>query len=257
MLATQSEFASALLDPDRPVPAGLTSHTSGRPEKRFAVYRNNVMASLVEALRAKFPATERIVGPEFFRAMARVFVAARPPRSKILHVYADDFGDFIASFAPAAELAYLADVARLEAARTRTYHAADARPLTPADFADIDASAVGDLRLALHPSLEVLRSRHPVVTIWSMNAGETELAPLEHDSPEDALILRPQLDVVVRQLPPGGAAFIEALLEGRTLADAAEHAAATEPRFDLAGNLAGLIGAGAVTDFSLSEGQLP
>ncbi len=92
-------------------------------------------SSLIDALRTKFPATERIVGEEFFRAMARVFVIAHPPRSKILHTYGDDFGDFIAAFEPAAELAYLADVARLEAARTRAYHAADATPLTPADFA--------------------------------------------------------------------------------------------------------------------------
>jgi hypothetical protein len=248
----QREFASALLDASRAVPAGLTSHRAERPGKRFAVYRNNVVASLIEALRARFPATERIVGEEFFRAMARLFVTAHPPRSKILHVHGDDFGDFIAAFEPAAELPYLADVARLEATRTRAYHAADAAPLTAADFADVAADAIGTLRLSLHPSLEILRSPHPVVTIWSMNAGEAELGPIEDYVPEDTLILRPHWDVMVHRLPPGGAAFIEALRRGRTLAEAAEHANASEPRFDLTGNLAGLIGSGAI--IALSHG---
>lgn len=243
----QAEFATALLDPDRPVPAGLTSHSARVPEKRFAVYRNNVVVGLINALRAKFPATERIVGKDFFGAMSRVFVPAYPPRSKILHIYGDDFGDFIATFEPAAELPYLPDVARLEAARTRAYHAADAAPLAPANFAGIAADTIGDLRLTLHPSLEILRSRHPVVTVWSMNAGEIELGPIEDYVPEDALILRPQYDVTVRLLPPGGADFIQALLEGRTLAQAAEHALTDAPRFNLTGNLAGLIGSGAVT----------
>jgi hypothetical protein len=242
----QSEFATALLDAGLAVPAGLTSHTAKRPQKRFAVYRNNVVASLIEALRAKFPATERIVGEEFFRAMARLFVTAHPPRSKILHTYGEDFGDFIAAFEPAAELPYLADVARLEDARTRAYHAADAEPLTPADFENIAADGIGALRLSLHPSLEVLRSQHPVLTIWSMNAGEAELGPIADYVPEDALILRPQWEVIVRQLPPGGAVFIEALREGFPLAVAAEQALAGDPRFDLIGNLAGLIGSGAV-----------
>ena len=82
--ASQTEFVQSLLEPDRALPAGLMAHTSQQPEKRFAVYRNNVVVGLANALRAKFPATERIVGEEFFGAMARIFVMAHPPRSKIL-----------------------------------------------------------------------------------------------------------------------------------------------------------------------------
>ena len=244
--ALQTDFARALLDPDQAVPAELTSHTARHPQKRFAVYRNNVVVSLVNALRAKFPATERIVGDEFFAAMARIFVTAHPPRSKILHTYGDDFGDFIAAFEPAAALPYLADVARLEAARTRAYHAADAPPLAPAALSNIEPQTIGLLRLTLHPSLQVLRSPHPAVTIWAMNAGETELGPVENDAAEDALVLRPALDVTVRALPPGGAAFLLALADGGTLADAAEHAASDDARFDLTANLAGLVNCDAI-----------
>jgi hypothetical protein len=245
----QTDFAQALLDPDRPVPTELRSHTARQPQKRFAVYRNNVVVSLVNALRAKFPATERIVGDEFFAAMARVFVTANPPRSKILHTYGDDFGDFIAAFEPVAGLPYLADVARLEAARTRAYHAPDAEPLTPTAFSNIDPQSVATLRLTLHPSLQVLRSSHPAVTIWAMNADEIELGPVDPDAAEDALILRPALDVTVRALPPGGAAFLLALSNNATLAEAAAAAASEDARFDLTANLAGLVGSGAVSAF--------
>jgi hypothetical protein len=243
----QTEFAQALLDPDRAVPGELTSHTARYPQKRFAVYRNNVVAGLVNALRAKFPATGRIVGEDFFTAMARVFVMTHPPRSKILHTYGDDFGDFIAAFEPAAELPYLADVARLEAARTRAYHAADAQPLAPAAFANIEPQSAGALRLTLHPSLQMVRSRHPVVTIWAMNAGETDIGPVDEGAAEDALVLRPALDVTVRALPPGGAAFLLSLSNGDTMVEAAENAAAEDARFDLTVNLARLIGSGAIT----------
>jgi hypothetical protein len=255
--AIQSDFAQALLDPDRALPDAVTSHTARHPRGRFAIYRNNVVVSLVNALRAKFPATGRIVGEEFFAAMARVFVTAHPPRSKILHAYGDDFGDFIATFSPAAEVPYLADVARLEAARTRAYHAADAALLAPAAFAGLDPDAIGTLRLTLHPSLHIIRSRYPVVTIWAMNAGESELAPVDLDAPEDALVLRPELDVSVRTLPPGGAAFLLALSAGAALADAVRQATSDDARFDLTANLAGLIGSGAVTAFSITKSSHP
>ena len=39
------------------------------------------------------------------------------------------------------------------------------------------------------------RSGYPVVTIWAMNSGERDLAPIENWSAEDALIVRPHLEV--------------------------------------------------------------
>lgn len=249
----QSEFATALLDPQSAIPDNVTSHTTRQPVKRFAVYRNNVVAGLVNALRAKFPATERIVGEDFFAAMARTFVAAHPPRLKILHTYGDDFADFITAFEPAAELPYLPDVARLEAARTRAYHAADAEPLAPGAFQHADPDRVGSMRLTLHPSLQIVCSRHPVVTIWSMNAGEMPLGPIDDTQAEDALVIRPDLDVIVRTLPPGGAAFVHALERGWRLDEAAAHAAYDNDSFDLTANIAGLIGSGAAIYFTLAE----
>ena len=77
----QKHFAAALLDPERAVPPEIAS-SGGKPAvKRFAVYRNNVTVGLVDALAARFPATQRIVGEEFFRGMAQVFAQAEPPRS--------------------------------------------------------------------------------------------------------------------------------------------------------------------------------
>lgn len=247
---TQQHFAAALLDPDAPIPPMLVAHTGRTPVRRFAVYRNNVVVGLVNALRARFPATEKIVGEEFFFAMARVFVTAHPPRSKILSDYGEDFPGFIAAFEPVAELGYLADVAGLEAARTRAYHAADAQPLSPEAIAGLDPQRLAALRLTLHPSLQIVRSRYPAVTIWAMNSDERELAAIDPDVAEDALIVRPHMQVLVRQLPPGGAAFLAALATGKTLEAAATAASGDAAEFDLTANLAGMFAAGAVVSFS-------
>ena len=244
----QENFSKALLDPDKSVPEALTSHTARVPVKRFAVYRNNVVVGLVNALAARFPATQRIVGEEFFRAMARVYVRAYPPRSPLLMEYGEGFTNFIAQFEPAAELAYLADVARLEAARTRAYHAADAAPIGPKILQSMDESELGKLRIEPHPAAAIVRSKHPVVTIWAMNSGERELGPIDDWAAEDTLVVRPQLEVFVLALPPGGAAFLSALFGGARLGEAVEAAQAEHEGFDLVANLAGLISSGAVCD---------
>ena len=63
--------------------------------------------------------------------------------------------------------------------------------------------------------------------------------------PEDGLITRPDFDVVLRRLPPGGATFIESLMSRRSLGEAAASALEILPSFDIAANIAGMIDAGA------------
>ena len=126
-------FASALLSPDESCPQGLFSYNGADPASRFAVYRNNVHSSLINALAAGYPVTLQLVGDEFFRAMAGVYVQGFPPTSALINEYGGDLADFIQGFAPAASVPYLADVARLERLRVRAYHAADAVALDQQD----------------------------------------------------------------------------------------------------------------------------
>ncbi len=256
--ATQAEFARALLDAERAVPSSLGSHNSSSPFKRFSVYRNNVIVGLTEAVRSGFPAVERIVGEEFFKAMVRRYVVAHPPRSPLLLNFGDDFADFIESFEPTAELRYLADVARLEFLRRRAYHAADADPVAPERFAAVPPEGLAGATFVLHPSAHILRSRYPVATIWQMNSGAAEPAPVDETVSEDVLVLRVGYDVVVRSLLPGQAILIEALQSGCPLGEAVNAALSEAPAFDLSAGLAMLIGLGAIIDIhAFDQGSMP
>lgn len=243
----QTRFARALTDAALPVPAGLAAWNGGEPLRRFGVYRNNVASGLVSALASRFPAARRIVGEGFFAAMAGEYIRLFPPRSPLLMSYGDGFADFVESFEPVQELAYLPDVIRLEAARGQAYHAADAAPLDAGELSRVAPEQLARVVLLPHPSLSILRSAHPIVTIWAMNSGAMELAPIEPWAAEDALVVRPHMLVEIHRLPPGGAIFLQALVCGTSLSDAAETAAAAAAEFDLSANLAGLLQSGAFT----------
>jgi hypothetical protein len=172
----------------------------------------------------------------------------------VLLDYGATFADFIERFEPAGPLPYLADVARIERAWREAYHARDAVPLTAADLAGVAEAEVPSLVMTLHPSLRLLASRHPARTIWTMNAGEGEIGEVDLSRSEDTLIVRPTSEVTVRSVPPGGVAFVGALMAGESLGAAAAAGLAAEPHFDIAGNLAGLIGAGAVVGFTVAKG---
>jgi hypothetical protein len=246
-LDIQSTFAAALRDTDKPVPEGLAAWNGPRPERRFQVYRNNVAIGLIGALASRFPVAEKIVGEEFFAAMAHEFIQIHPPRSPLLLAYGDDFADFVEDFEPADPIAYLPDVIRLEAARGRAYHAPDAAPLDAATLAALDPERLTELKLVPHPSLSVLTSPHPVITIWAMNSGALPLAPIEDWIGEDALVVRPEMTVEIVSLPPGGATFLMALAAGANLATAVDAAMQEAEDFDISANLAGALQAGAFT----------
>jgi hypothetical protein len=242
----QREFACAVLDTAAAVPAPLSRKDGGVPFRRFGVYRNNVYASLIEVLEGRFPVVARLVGDDFFRAMARFYVEQEPPRSAVLIRYGLGFPEFVARFAPAAPVPYLADVASLEWAWHAAYHAPDAAPLPLADFAGAVDHAEGAV-LTLHPSLSVVSSYYPIVSIFELNAQEGEVPPTRLEAGgEDALVVRSRLDVELRRLPEGGAPFVLALKVGRSIGEACATALCEAPGFDLEVNLAGLIGSGAI-----------
>jgi hypothetical protein len=248
LAALQARFAGSLFGDAEAVPAGVTSHTASRPVKRFQVYRNNVFAGLIGVLRARFPVLERLVGEEFFRAMARVFVEMHPPRSPALLDYGEGFMPFLRGFEPVSELPYLAEVAMIEWLRQRAYHAADAEPLAPGALAAIAPDDLPALHFALHPSAQLFASDYPAVSIWEANSQDGEVGELGDDlGAEAALIVRPRLDVVVMRLAHGGYAFVEAIAADHSLVAAAKRASACEPAFDLAGALGALLGAGAIS----------
>ncbi|MDA7947138.1 MAG: putative DNA-binding domain-containing protein [Hyphomicrobiaceae bacterium] len=244
---TQTGFAHAVRNADAAVPEGVVSHLRDKPRKRFGIYRNNVYVSLINVLEGRFPVVARLLGEEFFKATARVFVEHHPPASPVLMRYGGAFPEFLETFEPVSDLPWLPDVARLEWAWNLAYHAADRDPISPEALATIDPASADSLVFELHSAVQVVRSPYPVVTIWSENSKDREPGQIDAGAGgEDGLIVRPGIAVDVRHLPPGGAAFITALSERKTLGSAAERALAEDESFDLQANLGGLIGSGAV-----------
>ena len=255
----QADFVAALLDPARPCPSELTSWNEVQPTRRFAVYRNNLIGSLVDALADAFPVVQQLVGEAFFRAMAQVFVRQSPPRSAVLLDYGDDFPAFVEGFEPAAGLPYLADVARLERLRSRAYHAADS-PVLEADAlagALSEPHRLASLVFQLHASVAVFVSRFAVVSLWAAHQGLLEIARVDPYGAESALVLRHGLEVEVIGLRAGDATFIQHLQAGTPLGPAAELALARDPAFDLGALLAQLIRTGAISDYHYATDRQP
>lgn len=217
-------WENALLTSDA-TPAGLSGPRATPATRRFDVYRNNVMSSLVNAMRDGFVVVHRLVGEEFFAAMATEYVRRAPPTSPCLTLFGADFSEFIEAFPPAASVPYLADIARLEYALRSAYHAADVAPL-PADALARDD--IADARLTLAPAVRVIRSDFPIYAIWRANIDRTK--PSSGTGAQCVLVTRPDWDPIAEPISPEDAAFVEALPHG-SFGEAASRVADLAPIF--------------------------
>jgi hypothetical protein len=221
---------------------------------RFGVYRNNVIAGLINAVAARYPVVRRLLWDDAFNRAAYLYVTSRPPRSPVLLEYAQGFPQFLRDIGKGAAADYLADIAELESARTRAYHAADVPSFGRETFAAASPEQWPELCLKLHPSLGLIKSHCPVVGMWQANLGANDNT-LGVWRPECALITRPHLNVEVRLISAAMHEFIKALLEGCKFAVAIERVANQEQSFDLVEAFQVLIESGAVIAFELPDGS--
>lgn len=240
----QKQFSQALRQVDHAVPAGVVGPDGKVSKKRFSVYRNNVAVSLIDAMVANFPAIQRLVGEEFFTALARAFISEHPPTIPMLFLYGDKFATFLESFEPVRDIPYLADVARVEFAWLQAYHAADEGVVDGAALAAIPAEDVGQAQFVAHPASWIFHSIWPAATIVERNREEGDCSDIDLSVGEDILITRPELDVQTRILPKGGFGFLSLLMVGNTLEEAAAAAVKHDDNFDLSMQLSGMLECG-------------
>jgi len=216
--------------------APFDSHRA--PQMSGEAGQGGVVVGLVNVLAARYPVVRRLAGEQSFLGAARGYVFTRPPRSPNLTRYGETFPHFLRSLGSTASIDYLADIAELESAHHKARHAShrtavDVRTLASRSLERLRASRVG-----FHPSMSVVASRYPIVTVWEANRTDGEPSAIVRWNAEAALVARPLAGVEIRRLPAGGIAFFGALLAGATIGDAVAAGNSDAPDFDADANLA-------------------
>lgn len=239
----QDAFAEALAGDFAPLAAWTRGDAA---ETRFSVYRNTVAKGCADAVAAQFPAVLRVVGEDWLRQAAVIFAREHPPARPSLHAYGEAFPDWLSAFPPAADMPWLACLARIDWAWTVACFAADAEALGPAAFASLSSEALERQVAGLHPAARLLWFEDGTPSLWvALQAEDPPAEAALASEPEGLLLTRPGLEVGHLLLSRGAYAFLQACRIGESLAMAAQAALAAEPDLPLAETFAELIIAGA------------
>lgn len=234
LAALQREFLSALFAVEEPA------------DSRTRIYRANVLANLGGALAATYPVVRRLVGAAFFEEAARRHALAIPSTSGDLDRYGATFPAFLAAYEHASALPYLPDVARLEWALHECGQAADARPLDVTALARVAPGSEGSVRVAMHPAVRLVASRHPILSIWEANQPARDGTPEGSGEAERVLVRRGAQGAVAERLDEAAWALAASLEGGASLDAACEAMGAQAARLPAA--LARFAAAGILRD---------
>jgi Putative DNA-binding domain len=266
--ALQRQFAYQLWYPMAPA-EGVATAAFG---PAIGVYQNNTRLTLLGVVQTTYPVIAKVLGDEFFTALARSYVITTPSTSGNLHGYAKAFSawlvDWLAALEDreeATELGYLPDLAKLEWLVHQAHFASDAPPFDFPGLQAVDPARQGELRFILHPSCAVLRSEFPIAQIWRANQSvdvetandESDLQSINWDAvPERLLLWRQftaQFEITVKLLECDVAThqFLRDLADGKAFEEAASNALMLDAGLDLQALLLDKVSAGVIIGFRL------
>ncbi|MFM9889665.1 MAG: putative DNA-binding domain-containing protein [Rickettsiales bacterium] len=228
----QSQFVSAALAHDEtPLGALLPADAAITPRDRMGVYHANVVLGLRDVLGETYSAVCKLVGEEFFTQLARDYVAAHPPQLGDVNQYGAQFAAFIAQYAPAQSLGYLADVARFEWAWNRAFLAHNDTAFNAETLAATGPETLLEKPLRLRQSSQLVALDYPADAIW-------RFCEMQADAPEIVarrrwlLVQRPGLEVEILTLTHAEFLALGALIRQIPLQQALAEAMEADARFD-------------------------
>jgi hypothetical protein len=215
------------------LPPDAEAWLAGPPARRQAglqAYQANAAATARRALAAAYPTVEQGLGDAPFAALAQALWQAAPPQRGDLAAWGDALPAFIEGDDQLAGEPYLADLARLDWAVHLAHRAAD-DDAPVAGLALLGSGDAARLWLRLRAGHAVLRSAHPVHTLWAAHRSAAAdrfadaRAALARRQAEAVRIRCEGLGVVVECIDPATAGFEADLLRGLPLGDALDAAA--------------------------------
>lgn len=206
------------------VQAHIHSPDTTDAERRFAIYRSSVQHNWRAAMGSIYPVCQAWVGEAFFNEAVRQHLAASPSTSGDLAELGAGFAEFLAHYSPAASQPVLPDLARLEWAVHRAFHAADANALSASALATVPPEDLD--RLVLHPlpGSALIATQWPLLEIWKAHQPDAEAAlpDLSQPQPQTALVWREGLETALVELDDATAALVQTMLDELPLTGALE-----------------------------------
>jgi hypothetical protein len=217
------------------------------PGLRLAVHTEGYGARVTASLRESFPAVAHIAGGEAFAALGERYLSGIPGDMRNLNYVGARLPELLVSDSLTDALPFLPDLARLEWAVLRCFHARTVEPFDLSACAQWGEEDWAAARIAFAPGVAVVRSAWPIRDLHATRDLPREEIDIHVvGRPDHALVYRMGFEVVTESLTEWQARVFEELARGQALGETmaglagGENTPGSEAVVSLFGHWAGL-----------------
>jgi len=212
----QDSFLKSVLTLNKTLESANSEH-----QHRIWIYQNNVFGAVQDYLEEVYPATQGVVGAEFFKQMAQVYIQNSPPSMGNIHLYGDDFFELCAATPGLEALPYLSDLMRYEWALHQSYFSINSDALDPVSMEQEELLTVS---VVLNDSVSLICSEYPVYEIQrqSLPDYDGEVSIDLAQSQDNLLVYKLGHEVRCLALEEEQVVFIQGLKKNENLLQAIE-----------------------------------
>lgn len=195
----------------------------GRAHRRLGAYVGGYPVRIHDALCEAFPALRHVVGQRAFGELAERYRPVVPAGGYSLADVGGNLAEFVSRDDLGMRFPFAADLAGLEWAVRRAFHATLAPPLDPTPLASWGPDQWSRAALGFQPGVAVIASRWPILDVW--HARETPVEEIDVDlvdRSQNAVVHRSGDRVVCRTAAAGEEVVLASLLDGAMLGETME-----------------------------------
>lgn len=223
----QQWMASRILHPERFAGEALARMVAepprGHRRERLNVYINGYPARVQEAVEESFPAVMHLIGHRPSHALVARYASALRRHSYNLNDIGAELPDFLRQDEITGQFPFLPDLARLEWAIVRAFHAHNRPPLDLQPLATWTDEQWHHAVLQFHPSVALVCSAWPVRTLWEVRDTPIEAIDVDlRDRPDQVIVYRIGHGVRCASICRDEALALGTLLAGHTLGHVSE-----------------------------------
>jgi Putative DNA-binding domain len=194
-------------------------------------YRANLYHHLIASLESTYPTLKALLAEDLWTELAKEYTQCDARSHWDLNLYGQDLSSFLSSVLDPASSDIFYDAARLDGAVQKALFIKTDPPLQAQDLVKISPDLLGSLILTPQDTSFLLRSKHPIVSIWK--AVQQALPFTLTGQGETALVSQGAGGgLLIKTLSDCDAAFTEHLINGANLDKALTAAFAIDPDFD-------------------------
>ena len=132
-------------------------------QHRVWIYQNNVFGAIQEYLQEVYPATQGVVGEDFFKQMAQRFIQKSPPSEGNIHLFGKEFDSVLSTFTELKKMPYLLPLIELEWAVHTSYFSTTSDSLDPAS---VPQEELLTAPVEFNSSVAIIESLFPLYDIF-------------------------------------------------------------------------------------------